>query len=60
MNLLHCPLCIGLAILSVLRAMSHLTLATLRLAPSPFTRRDPAGRPQPNPRARAIRGYQAG
>jgi hypothetical protein len=35
MTLLHCPLCISLAILSVLRAMSHLTLATVRLAPRP-------------------------
>lgn len=35
MNLLHCPLCIGLAILSVMRAASHLTLAALRLAPRP-------------------------
>jgi len=33
MSLLHCPLCIGLALLSILRAASHLTLMTLRLAP---------------------------
>jgi hypothetical protein len=26
MSVLHCPLCIGLAVLSTLRAMAHLTL----------------------------------
>ena len=32
MSLLHCPLCIGLAVLSVLRAGSHLVLVGLRLS----------------------------
>jgi hypothetical protein len=31
MSLTHCPLCIGLALLSVTRAMAHLTLL-LRMA----------------------------
>ncbi len=31
MTLMHCPLCIGLAVLSVIRAASHLVLVTLRL-----------------------------
>ena len=30
---MHCPLCIGLAVLSVLRAASHLVLVGLRLSP---------------------------
>jgi hypothetical protein len=33
MSLMHCPLCIGLALLSVVRAASHLLLVGLRLAP---------------------------
>lgn len=33
MSLLHCPLCLGLALLSVLRAASHLMLVGLRLSP---------------------------
>lgn len=33
MSLLHCPLCIGLAVLSVVRAASHLALVSLRLVP---------------------------
>lgn len=33
MNLMHCPLCLGLALLSVLRAASHLVLVSLRLSP---------------------------
>jgi hypothetical protein len=32
MSLLHCPLCIGLAVLSVLQAGSHLVLVGLRLS----------------------------
>jgi hypothetical protein len=35
MSLLHCPLCVGLAVLSALRAASHLSLVWLRLAPTP-------------------------
>jgi hypothetical protein len=35
MNLMHCPLCVGLAVLSVLRAASHLSLLWLRLASAP-------------------------
>ncbi|MGA1303663.1 MAG: hypothetical protein ACO3ZD_06445 [Cyanobium sp.] len=35
MSLMHCPLCIGLALLSVVRAASHLLLVGLRLAPGP-------------------------
>lgn len=31
MNVMHCPLCVGLAVLSVFRAASHLTLLWLRL-----------------------------
>lgn len=31
MSLMHCPLCIGLAVLSVIRAASHLVLVSLRL-----------------------------
>jgi hypothetical protein len=26
MSILHCPLCIGLAVLSVVRSLAHLTL----------------------------------
>ena len=33
MSLMHCPLCIGLALLSVVRAASHLLLVGLRLVP---------------------------
>ena len=29
MSLLHCPLCIGLAVLSVGRAMAHLSLLAM-------------------------------
>lgn len=32
MNLMHCPLCLGLAMLSVLRAMAHLGLTAALLA----------------------------
>ena len=35
MTLLHCPLCFGLAVLSVLRAASHLTLVGLHLSQGP-------------------------
>ena len=35
MSLLHCPLCVGLAVLSALRGVSHLSLVWLRLAPTP-------------------------
>lgn len=31
MNLMHCPLCVGLAALAVLRAASHLTLLGIGL-----------------------------
>lgn len=30
MSITHCPLCVGLAVLSVLRAGAHLLLLTLR------------------------------
>lgn len=33
MSLMHCPLCVGLALLSVARAFSHLVLVSLRLLP---------------------------
>jgi hypothetical protein len=33
MSLMHCPLCIGLALLSIVRAASHLVLVGLRFAP---------------------------
>ena len=33
MSLMHCPLCIGLALLSVVRAASHLLLVGLCLVP---------------------------
>jgi hypothetical protein len=33
MSLLHCPLCLSLAVVSLLRAASHLTLVGLRVAP---------------------------
>ncbi|MFN9624000.1 MAG: hypothetical protein ACK587_14405 [Cyanobacteriota bacterium] len=35
MSLLHCPLCVSLAILSVLRATSHLLMVGLHLRRSP-------------------------
>jgi hypothetical protein len=35
MTLLHCPLCLALAVLAVLRATSHLTLLSLRSRPWP-------------------------
>jgi len=35
MNLMHCPLCVGLALLSVVRAASHLLLVSLQLASRP-------------------------
>jgi hypothetical protein len=38
MTLMHCPLCIGLAVLSVLRAASHLVLVSLRLGGVPGSR----------------------
>jgi hypothetical protein len=34
MTLLHCPLCFALAVLSVVRAASHVSLLGLRLAPT--------------------------
>jgi hypothetical protein len=33
MSVLHCPLCIGLAVLSVGRAMAHLSLVLLSARP---------------------------
>jgi hypothetical protein len=35
MSLMHCPLCIALAALSVVRASFHLVLLSLRMAPLP-------------------------
>jgi hypothetical protein len=35
MGLSHCPLCIALAVLSVLRAGAHLTLLGMSLLPGP-------------------------
>lgn len=35
MGLSHCPLCVALAVLSVLRAGAHLTLLGLGLLPGP-------------------------
>jgi hypothetical protein len=45
MNLMHCPLCLGLAMLSALRAMAHLGLTAALLAtPRPeFTRPEFSG-----------------
>ena len=34
MSLTHCPLCIGLAVLSVARAIAHLTLLLQLAAPA--------------------------
>lgn len=31
MTILHCPICVGLAMLSVIRATSHVTLVGLSL-----------------------------
>jgi len=47
MTLLHCPLCLGLAVLSVLRAASHLLLVGLRFAPVPVAQPRPAARLMP-------------
>ena len=33
MSVMHCPLCIGLAVLSVGRAMAHLSLVALMMLP---------------------------
>jgi len=33
MSIMHCPLCIGLAVMSVVRAAMHLGLVSLRLVP---------------------------
>lgn len=33
MSLMHCPLCVGLAVLSVLRACAHLSLGAALLRP---------------------------
>ena len=33
MSLMHCPLCLGLAVLSVGRAIAHLSLIGLRFLP---------------------------
>ena len=41
MSVLHCPLCIGLAVLSVGRAMAHLTLLTLTGLPAQGSRLNP-------------------
>ena len=38
MSLTHCPLCIGLAALSVVRAIAHLGLVRTLLAPPPGQR----------------------
>ena len=35
MSLTHCPLCIGLAVLSVLRAACHIGLLALQIRPQP-------------------------
>ncbi len=35
MSLMHCPLCIALAALSVVRASFHLVLVSLRMAALP-------------------------
>jgi hypothetical protein len=38
MSLTHCPLCIGLAVLSVARAIAHLSLLLALLPPAPGQR----------------------
>ena len=35
MTLMHCPLCLALATLSLVRAAAQLSLLALRLAPNP-------------------------
>ncbi len=34
MSVMHCPLCVGLAVLSVLRALAHFSLMVLWLEPA--------------------------
>lgn len=34
MSVMHCPLCVGLAVLSVLRALAHLRLVAAWLVPA--------------------------
>ena len=43
MSVMHCPLCIGLAVLSVGRAMAHLILVGLTSLPVSGTRLNPWG-----------------
>jgi len=54
MGLSHCPLCVALAVLSVLRAGAHLTLLGLSLLPGP------QGRPVIGGRQQGLQALQLG
>ena len=56
MGLSHCPLCIALAVLSVLRAGAHLSLLGLSLLPGP----GPQGRPIIGGRQQGLKPLQLG
>jgi hypothetical protein len=47
MNVMHCPLCVGLAALSVVRALAHLSLALLLLRQPGLTTAQIRGDAQP-------------
>lgn len=53
MSLTHCPLCVGLAVLSVLRAAAHLALLALLL---PQRRRRSAASPDHASGRRGVTG----
>lgn len=43
MSVMHCPLCIGLAVLSIGRAMAHLNLVALMVWPNWHANRESSG-----------------
>jgi hypothetical protein len=43
MSILHCPLCIGLALLSIGRAISHLSLVAFMAVPKGWVKRESGG-----------------
>jgi len=43
MSVMHCPLCIGLAVLSIGRAMAHLNLVALMVLPNWHANRESSG-----------------
>ncbi len=49
MSLTHCPLCVGLALLSVVRAAGHLSLLVLLVRPLRSVALQPAPGPSPCP-----------